>query len=187
MGADGRRQATGAGKAALSAKFASLGPLLLARKGTAKPAMRAQRGDDVRGAMAGVEAYGDAANLTGQDDLGHDDLGWNDMGEDLVTTQAEPEVKRQQARLLHHIADANMAALDDSETVAERSARRAAFTLRLDEERHLRLRLASTVAGESAQNLVTRALDEFLARHPDIEHLAAQVRNRGPHGSGQLA
>ena len=135
-------------------KVASLGPYLLARKGGARPAMR-------------------HAQL-GESSSAEDDLGWNDLGEDRPVTFAEPEVKRQQTRLVHRIADANTAAMQQAEAAA--NARRAAFTLRLDEERHLRLRLASTVAGESAQNLVTRALDEFLARHPNIEHLAAQVR-----------
>jgi hypothetical protein len=136
-------------------KVASLGPYLLARKGGAKPAMRhAQLGESVPT---------------------EDDLGWNDLGDDgALMFAAEPEVKRQQTRLVHSIADANQAALQHAEAAS--AARRASFTLRLDEERHLRLRLASTVAGESAQNLVTRALDEFLARHPHIEHLAAQVR-----------
>ncbi len=54
--------------------------------------------------------------------------------------------------------------------------RRAAFTLRLDPERHLRLRLASTISGQSAQNLVTQALDAMLAEMPEIETLAAQVK-----------
>lgn len=182
MGMQGRSGATGSGKATMSAKFATLGPLLLARKGSAKPAMRAQLGDDSRGAMSDLDDYCHAADLTGQDDmsqddLGQDDLGWNDMGDDdignLPAPAVEPEVKRQQARLLHRIADANLTALQQADSAA---SRRAAFTLRLDQDRHLRLRLASTIAGDSAQNLVTRALDEFLARHPDIEHLAAQVR-----------
>ena len=134
-------------------KVASLGPYLLARKGGARPAMR-------------------HAQLADSSDT-EDDLGWNDLGDGPVML-VEPEVKRQQSRLVHRIADANQEALQQAEAAAQ--ARRAAFTLRLDEERHLRLRLASTVAGESAQNLVTRALDEFLARHPHIEHLAAQVR-----------
>lgn len=137
-------------------KVASLGPYLLARKGGARPAMR-------------------HAQL-GESGAAEEDLGWNDLGEEGPVMFAEPEVKRQQTRLVHHIADSNQAALQQAENAAAATGRRAAFTLRLDEERHLRLRLASTVAGESAQHLVTRALDEFLARHPHIEHLAAQVR-----------
>jgi hypothetical protein len=53
--------------------------------------------------------------------------------------------------------------------------RRAAFTLRLDAKRHLKLRLASTVKNRSAQQLVTAALDKYLAEIPEIEALAAQV------------
>jgi hypothetical protein len=56
------------------------------------------------------------------------------------------------------------------------SARRAAFTLRLDAKRHLKLRLASTVRGRSAQQLVTEALDRFLGDIPEIESLAAQLQ-----------
>ena len=54
-------------------------------------------------------------------------------------------------------------------------SRRAAFTLRLDQERHLKLRLACTVRGRSAQQLVTDALDGLLAQMPEIDSLAAQV------------
>ena len=41
---------------------------------------------------------------------------------------------------------------------------RAAFTLRLDSDRHLKLRLASAVTHRSAQQLVAHALDQFLTR-----------------------
>lgn len=54
--------------------------------------------------------------------------------------------------------------------------RRAAFTLRLDAKRHLKLRLASTVRNRSAQQLVTEALDRFLSDIPEIESMAAQLR-----------
>ena len=40
---------------------------------------------------------------------------------------------------------------------------KAAFTLRLDPERHLKLRLACAVDGRSAQQIVTDALDQLLA------------------------
>ena len=53
--------------------------------------------------------------------------------------------------------------------------RKAAFTLRLDSDRHLRLRLACAVSGRSAQQIVARALDEALASIPEIEALASQV------------
>ncbi len=57
--------------------------------------------------------------------------------------------------------------------------RKAAFTLRLDEDRHLKLRLACTIQGRSAQQLVTRALDRLLDEIPELELLAAQVNRRG--------
>lgn len=58
---------------------------------------------------------------------------------------------------------------------------KAAFTLRLDPERHLRLRLASAITRRSAQMLVTGALDDFLNSLPELEALAERV----PAGAGQ--
>jgi hypothetical protein len=55
---------------------------------------------------------------------------------------------------------------------------KAAFTLRLDEERHLRLRLASAVSGRSAQQIVTGALDAFLESLPEVDELARQLPTR---------
>src|SRR5690606_19723213 len=59
---------------------------------------------------------------------------------------------------------------------AANDSRRAAFTLRLDAKRHLKLRLAATVRGRSAQQLVTEALDRFLDQIPEVEALAAHVK-----------
>jgi predicted HicB family RNase H-like nuclease len=56
---------------------------------------------------------------------------------------------------------------------------KAEFTLRLDPERHLKLRLACAVDGRSAQQLVTDALDQLLERMPDLNGLAAKAKNRG--------
>lgn len=52
---------------------------------------------------------------------------------------------------------------------------KAAFTLRLDSERHLKLRLACAVRHQSAQQLVTDALDAFLDSMPEIGHLASHI------------
>ena len=52
---------------------------------------------------------------------------------------------------------------------------KAAFTLRLDPSRHLKLRLACAVTGRSAQQLVTRALDELLASMPELEAMAERA------------
>lgn len=56
---------------------------------------------------------------------------------------------------------------------------KAAFTLRLDPERHLKLRLACAVDGRSAQQLVTDALDQLLERMPEVDGLAAKAKRRG--------
>ena len=52
---------------------------------------------------------------------------------------------------------------------------KAAFTLRLEAERHLKLRLACAVTGRSAQQLVTEALDQLLQSKPEIGELAERV------------
>ena len=56
---------------------------------------------------------------------------------------------------------------------------KAAFTLRLDPERHLKLRLACAVGGRSAQQLVTDALDALLAEMPELEAMAAKANRKG--------
>lgn len=56
------------------------------------------------------------------------------------------------------------------------AGRRAAFTLRLDAERHLKLRLAATVQGVSAQALVTEALDRLLAEYGALDAIASQLK-----------
>ena len=51
---------------------------------------------------------------------------------------------------------------------------KAAFTLRLDPDRHLKLRLACAVDGRSAQQIVTAALDQYLANKPELDAMAEQ-------------
>ena len=58
------------------------------------------------------------------------------------------------------------------------SKAKAAFTLRLDQDRHLKLRLACAVSNRSAQMLVTDALDAFLEAMPEINQLASHVPGR---------
>ena len=141
--------------------FASLGPSLLARKGGARPAMRPQ--------LAAVQPAQFVAD--------HDDLGWNDMGHDHALSaqpapaeHVVPEVVRRQQEVARHFAAPRRSALADG--------RRAAFTLRVDAERHLKLRLACTLKNRSAQQLVTDALDRLLDELPDVADLAAQVASK---------
>ena len=62
---------------------------------------------------------------------------------------------------------------------AAATGKKSAFTLRVDAERHLRLRLATAITGRSAQQLVTEALDQMLASLPEIESLAERVPASG--------
>ncbi|QIK95998.1 hypothetical protein G7076_05570 [Sphingomonas sp. HDW15A] len=52
---------------------------------------------------------------------------------------------------------------------------KAAFTLRLDKQRHLKLRLACAVSGRSAQQLVTDALDQLLQSMPELDSMAEKA------------
>lgn len=147
--------------------FASLNPSLLARKGGAKPAMRPQHGLP-------------APQVAVQDQL--EDLGWNDMGtsddtsDNVVSlTDSSNEVHRQQQEVAERVA---AIAPTRSKATALAHGKRAAFTLRLDSERHLKLRLACTVKGRSAQQIVTEALDRLLGEMPDIAALAAHVTRK---------
>lgn len=156
--------------------FASLSPTLLARKGGAKPAMRPQHA-----ALAAMPA---AAPADEHEKL--EDLGWNDMGDGAEHQQtADIFQLTPAARVVE--APAAPAVLHQRETIAQRiapaakakaKADRAAFTLRLDAERHLKLRLACTVRDTSAQALVTEALDALLGDMPELDTLAAQVKRR---------
>jgi hypothetical protein len=90
---------------------------------------------------------------------------------EMAANAGEPTVLRQRRNVVTSIGG------NARETTrrAPIDSRRAAFTLRLDAKRHLKLRLASTVKNRSAQQLVTAALDKYLAEIPEIEALAAQV------------
>jgi len=163
--------------------FASLTPSLLARKGGARPAMRPQLGP--------LHTF--QSSVACQID---EDLGWNDMGdtEDEYTPEtapiqaeivqlpgtvpsvaARPEVVRQRAEVTDRIAAPVPRQRRQRGPVLD-GARRAAFTLRIDADRHLQLRLACTLAGRSAQQLVTDALDRLISELPDVSALAAKVR-----------
>ncbi|MGN6356463.1 MAG: hypothetical protein ACTHLU_03160 [Novosphingobium sp.] len=189
--------------------LASLSPTLLARKGTAKPAMRPQ------------VHYPDALART----VIEDDLGWNDMGEEsaaaplgaalpatvgpdrivpgevvpikakveLPLEPLKPAVVEQQEQIARSVAPpqcepepappkAAKVPAPAVQAPVRRSAldrgARAAFTLRMDAERHLKLRLACTIRNRSAQQLVTEALDRLIDELPDLATLAAQVAER---------
>lgn len=171
---------------------ASLSSTLLARKGQAKPAMRSQ----------GFGGFGSMP--AGQDDLGWNDMGDAPGPADEQTAvppvlvqraalreefapppEAEPEVVAAEPEPEPEIAIEPRALQPISVATAARLGRetakktgRAAFTLRLDQDRHLRLRIASAISHASAQTLVTEALDHFLQTLPEVNALIAQLPNR---------
>lgn len=55
------------------------------------------------------------------------------------------------------------------------SKAKAAFTLRLDGDRHLKLRLACAISGRSAQQIVTEALDKLIDDMPELSSIAEQA------------
>ncbi len=59
---------------------------------------------------------------------------------------------------------------------------KAAFTLRLDPSRHLKLRLACAVGGRSAQQLVTDALDQLLETMPELDSMAERAPRKRAEG-----
>jgi hypothetical protein len=59
------------------------------------------------------------------------------------------------------------------------SKAKAAFTLRLDSDRHLKLRLACAVNSRSAQLLVTEALDALLDSMPELGAMAEKAKRKG--------
>ena len=149
---------------------ASLSSGLLARKGQARPAMRPQ----------GFSGFGNLAEAM-------DDLGWNDLEGSEPMPVAEPAVLREREALKAEIevprpAPEPKPAMTEAaltrigrQVRAKQSKPKSAFTLRLDGDRHLRLRLATAVCDRSAQQLVTEALDAFLATLPEVETLAQSL------------
>lgn len=187
--------------------FASLSSGLLARKGQAKPAMRPQ-------GFSGFGAVSEAIDDLGWNDMGHNDsqpgnapvealplppvLRQREVLLQEIEAAAPDPVRAQPiaapaASPMHNIAPA---------PEKRRSKRggggggggqgnvpgglKAAFTLRLDADRHLRLRLASALHHQSAQQLVTEALDSFLKTLPQVEAMAHRLSTGADddHGNG---
>jgi hypothetical protein len=91
----------------------------------------------------------------------------------LAAMAERPEVLRQQEEVAERITAPPRKRGGRRSALSE--GRRAAFTLRLDHERHLQLRLACTLTGRSAQQLVTDALDRLISELPDVAAMAATV------------
>ncbi len=165
--------------------IASLSPCLLARKGGARPAMRSQ---------LHAQQFSEATARDLSDDLGFNDMGDDseDFPADELLHEAEvfelnpgtmaasahvPEIVRQQEAVAASVgSQAKRTRKPRRSALAE--GRSAAFTLRLDSARHLKLRLASALANRSAQQLVTEALDQMLDALPEVADLAHRAGSR---------
>lgn len=109
----------------------------------------------------------------------------DDYGADQFEAEAPdvPEVVRQQESLIERVAAVarkvearpEPAPKKEKAPRALRAREKAAFTLRLDAERHLRLRLASAVTNRSSQVILTDLLDEYLSSLPEIDAMASRL------------
>lgn len=170
--------------------FASLSSGLLARKGGAKPAMRPQ--DTSRFTAGGIPIDPHKMEDLGWNDFGHghrhEPVNSHPATTHSARTSTEipvpkavsaigkeangepkahevPEVLRQIDQLASRINPGAAPAR------ALPEGRRAAFTLRLDAERHFRLKMASVMLNRSAQAIVTAALDKYLSEVPELSAL----------------
>lgn len=164
---------------------ASLTGSLLARRGSARPAMR-------RPTLGGVQ-IGFQTGFT--PDSHSDDLGWNDMGDTPAAipipiapgriengSDAAPvSPAKQQLQSLAEQMSVRLKAAKKGKAAQPASlaavARKAAFTLRLDAERHLGLRLLSAVSKRSAQQLLIEALDGLIAANEKVRELAEHAKS----------
>lgn len=169
--------------------LASLSSGLLARKGAARPAMRPQ-------SFALSEPTPAAIEDLGWNDMGHAmpapapvaELHAADtaVADTAVNEDAAPDEAAVPTVLVER--DALAKAIEAPPQVRSVSiptatrlrretahAGKAALTLRLDADRHLRLRLAGAITNRSAQDLLVQALDALISSVPTVEALVAQL------------
>ncbi len=88
------------------------------------------------------------------------------VAEQIVVKAPEPKPVRTTAEVV---------AIASRQRRAPGAKAKAAFTLRLDADRHLKLRLACAVSHRSAQQIVTEALDVFIATQPELAAMAGHL------------
>jgi hypothetical protein len=178
------------------ARYASLSSGLLARKGAAKPAMRPQSFASIEDLGWNDMGFGNQPEAPFEAELPEhvpSSIAALTPAPRAVRPESDPAsvVAQQQAIAESFQAEEEEVPAAEAKlprkghtkaqvvTLPKRRAvpagKKAAFTLRLDSERHLRLRLACAVTGRSAQQLVTRALDDLLQTLPEVEVMAERV------------
>jgi predicted DNA-binding protein len=93
----------------------------------------------------------------------------------LALAEGEAPVPLPQRATLGEMAGVSDVLAEQLGRTARATKDRAAFTLRLDADRRLRLRVAAALTGRSAQQLVTEAIDTMLGEMAELEPLARRV------------
>lgn len=177
--------------------FASLSSGLLARKGAAKPAMRPQAFGQLGASLEDLGWNDMGEGPSGMEPAEHVPSSIAALTPAPRHGTDAPSVHEQRRALAESLAAEVEQGGEAAEAEDEPAPRRrtpvaapvvsipvrrqlparekSAFTLRLDPERHLRLRLACAVTGRSAQQIVTDALDDILKTLPEIDALAGQL------------
>lgn len=182
--------------------FASLSAGLLARKGAARPAMRTQlykfvEDDDLGWNDMGTDMLTpeQQAMVSPAPVVALVNIETQALDVEVDTGVPVPDVHVQQDRLMQAFDDDAEPApppLASSSFVMQPQPRfapppraapgskgKSAFTLRLDPDRHLKLRLASAVTHRSAQQLCVEALDRFLNELAPGVAALAEVKGHG--------
>ena len=105
-----------------------------------------------------------------------DRLGTDELDEEFDETAEPYEAEADVAPIAATVATPKRAPRPRS---APGTKGKAAFTLRLDPARHLKLRLACAVDGRSAQQIVTDAVDRLLANMPELDAMAEKAKRKG--------
>jgi hypothetical protein len=120
-----------------------------------------------------------ASRFAAQDEEGEDENGeYVDETAELYDPEAEDSEPLEEPApvvIIPQRAAEPAPASSRSVRAAPGSKAKAAFTLRLDPSRHLKLRLACAVTGRSAQQLVTDALDQLLDGMPELDSMAERA------------
>ncbi|MBI0474439.1 hypothetical protein D9601_03550 [Sphingomonas sp. MA1305] len=178
-----------------SKPMASLSSGLLARKGQARPAMRSQGFSGFGGVAQGLDDLG-------WNDMGDAAAAAMPVAPEPVpaptpaaapvaaalpavdapssASETIPPVLVERERLEAAVAPPPVVKSVSVATATRlrretQHAGKAAFTLRVDANRHLRLRIASAITNRSSQDLVTEALDALIGAIPEVDALVAQL------------